>query len=106
MRGAQGAGGAGVGEHAALDGSELAHTPLCGTRTHPRALYPHPPTPSTARSYLSIVRKTYEDMVPKIVVCLLINRAKDEIQSELVQRLYASLASNVDELLAGACRRG
>lgn len=42
-------------------------------------------------------------MVPKIVVCLLINRAKDEIQSELVHRLYSSIA-NVDTLLRGACR--
>lgn len=38
-------------------------------------------------------------MVPKIVVCLLINRAKEEIQPELVQRLFATVAGRSDMLL-------
>jgi Dynamin central region/Dynamin family/Dynamin GTPase effector domain len=45
-------------------------------------------------SYLSIVRKSYEDMVPKIVIAMLVNKVKEEIQSELVHRLYASLTSH------------
>lgn len=50
------------------------------------------------QSYLSIVKKNYTDMVPKTVMCMLVNRVKDEIASELVHHLYTQITS-VDALL-------
>ena len=50
------------------------------------------------QSYLAIVRKNYTDMVPKTVLCMLVNKVKDEIASELVHHLYAQISS-VDALL-------
>ena len=50
--------------------------------------------------YLRIVRKTYEDMVPKIVFALLINRAKAEIGPTLVDALHTSI-HNPESLLKG-----
>ena len=42
-------------------------------------------------------------MVPKIVITMLVNRAKEEIQPELVRRLYseAGALTAVDGLLRG-----
>jgi len=54
-------------------------------------------------SYLHIVKKNYTDFVPKTVMCMLVNRVKDEIASELVHNLYASITSpNMESLLRGA----
>eukprot|EP01138_Halocafeteria_seosinensis_P004783 gb/GECG01004891.1/.p1 GENE.gb/GECG01004891.1/~~gb/GECG01004891.1/.p1 ORF type:complete len:382 (+),score=50.75 gb/GECG01004891.1/:1-1146(+) len=39
-------------------------------------------------SYFGIVRKSFVDFVPKIIMCYLINQARDNIQSELVRALY------------------
>ena len=51
------------------------------------------------------VAQRTQDMVPKIVIALLVNRAKEEIQPELVRRLYADAGAlnSVDGLLRGAC---
>jgi hypothetical protein len=42
-----------------------------------------------------------QDLVPKTVMCMLVNKVKDEIASELVHRLYAQITA-VDSLLRGA----
>jgi dynamin 1-like protein len=39
-------------------------------------------------SYFNIVRKTVQDVVPKAIMCLLVNATKTELQSELVRALY------------------
>lgn len=41
-------------------------------------------------SYMKIVRKTFRDLVPKFIMHLMINSAKDFIMSELLAHLYAS----------------
>jgi hypothetical protein len=43
-------------------------------------------------------------MVPKIVMAMLVNRSKEEIQPELVRRLYteAGALAAIDGLLKGA----
>ena len=48
-------------------------------------------------SYFDIVRKNIGDMVPKTVMCFLVNHAKENVQSTLVQRLYRD--SSLDDLL-------
>jgi hypothetical protein len=52
-------------------------------------------------SYLQIVKKTYQDMVPKVVMNMLVQKSRDEITSQLVHRLY-SLITGPDILLRGA----
>lgn len=39
-------------------------------------------------SYFNIVRKTVQDIVPKAIMCLLVNATKTELQTELVRALY------------------
>lgn len=46
------------------------------------------------------MRTRLQDLVPKTVMCMLVNKVKDEIASELVHRLYAQITS-VDSLLRG-----
>jgi len=41
-------------------------------------------------SYMKIVTKTTRDMVPKSIMMLIINNAKDFINGELLAHLYAS----------------
>lgn len=41
-------------------------------------------------SYMKIVTKTTRDMVPKAIMMLIINNAKDFINGELLAHLYAS----------------
>eukprot|EP00750_Incisomonas_marina_P009629 INCI16060.2.p1 GENE.INCI16060.2~~INCI16060.2.p1 ORF type:complete len:760 (+),score=150.27 INCI16060.2:426-2705(+) len=43
---------------------------------------------SLVHSYYAIVRKNFVDLVPKAVMALLVNHAKDNVQSELVRNLY------------------
>jgi replication fork clamp-binding protein CrfC len=50
-------------------------------------------------SYLSIIKKTYQDVVPKMVMSLLVNRSREEINAELIQRLYASITQVSRDLL-------
>ena len=52
---------------------------------------------SLISSYFDIVRKNIGDMVPKSVMCFLVNYARQNVQSTLVQRLYRD--SSLDELL-------
>ena len=52
---------------------------------------------SLVQSYYAIVRKNFVDLVPKAVMALLVNYAKDTIQSELVRHLYRE--ELFDELL-------
>lgn len=47
--------------------------------------------------YFDIVRKTFIDMVPKTVMCFLVNHAKEHIQAELVRVLYSE--AMFDDLL-------
>lgn len=41
-------------------------------------------------SYMKIVTKTTRDLVPKTIMMLIINNAKDFINGELLAHLYAS----------------
>lgn len=41
-------------------------------------------------SYYSIVQRTVSDLVPKAIMLKLITRSKDEIQKELLQKLYSA----------------
>lgn len=41
-------------------------------------------------SYMRIVTKTTRDMVPKAIMYLIVNNAKDFINGELLAHLYAS----------------
>lgn len=60
-------------------------------------------------SYMKIVTKTTRDMVPKAIMMLIINNAKDFINGELLAHLYASgdqvnkLASNTRENCGSNC---
>ncbi|KAA0146822.1 hypothetical protein FNF27_07408 [Cafeteria roenbergensis] len=47
--------------------------------------------------YFEIVRKTFIDMVPKTVMCFLVNHSKEHIQAELVRVLYSE--AMFDDLL-------
>ncbi|ORY92150.1 Dynamin central region-domain-containing protein [Syncephalastrum racemosum] len=49
------------------------------------------------RSYFNIVKRTMIDMVPKAIMLNLVNRAKQELQKELLTELYK--AEVLDELL-------
>ncbi|PAA71346.1 hypothetical protein BOX15_Mlig022330g1 [Macrostomum lignano] len=49
------------------------------------------------KSYFLIVRKNIQDSVPKAIMHFLVNYAKDNLQSELVSKLYKS--EQVDSLL-------
>lgn len=48
-------------------------------------------------SYFNVVRKNFLDLVPKTIMCFLVNHAKEHIQSELVRSLYAE--NKFDDLL-------
>lgn len=60
------------------------------------------------RSYFNIVRKNILDLVPKTVMCFLVNCTKDNIRDELIRGLYRE-EEHYDELLRenddAACRR-
>ena len=49
-------------------------------------------------SYFYIVKKSIQDKVPKAVMHFLVNYVKDNLQSELVKRLYK--IDEIDEILA------
>jgi dynamin GTPase len=50
-------------------------------------------------SYMKIVTKTTRDLVPKTIMHLIINNAKDFINGELLAHLYAS----GDQVIAYLC---
>jgi hypothetical protein len=54
-------------------------------------------------SYMKIVTKTCRDLVPKIIMYLMINDAKNFINSELLANLYAT-GDTVRWLLSTLCR--
>lgn len=109
-RGAAGLGILGaMGEYVHYEVTQLPSRPLPPVIT-PAHLKPTPKEKVEIRviryllwSYLSIVKKTYQDMVPKVVMSMLVNRAREEIASELVHRLYATIVQP-DALLKGALR--
>ncbi|OQR96387.1 dynamin-2 [Thraustotheca clavata] len=43
---------------------------------------------SLLASYFDIVRKNFLDLVPKIIMCFMVNFAKDQVQNQLVSSLY------------------
>ena len=49
-------------------------------------------------SYFSLVRKNISDLVPKAVVCKLVNRSMEDLHHELISRLYQP--ERYEELLA------
>jgi len=49
-------------------------------------------------SYFNVVRKTVKDMVPKTIMCFLVNASIDKMQNELVRTLYKD--DLFDQLLA------
>ena len=94
----------------------MAAGALRPTRIDPRAkLSLHPPAPTLTclgkpvshrelyevftiitllNSYFEVVRKTFVDMVPKIVMCYLVNQARDNVHSELIRVLYTDGAAH------------
>ena len=52
-------------------------------------------------SYFNVVRKNLNDMVPKTVIAMLVNKTKNQAQRELVAQLYtaANGESSFQELL-------
>ena len=49
-------------------------------------------------SYFDIVRKTINDMVPKTIMALLVNKSKTSAQHVLVQKIYQD-GLNLEELM-------
>ncbi|RHY12575.1 hypothetical protein DYB25_001390 [Aphanomyces astaci] len=43
---------------------------------------------SLLASYFDIVRKNFLDLVPKSIMCFMVNHAKDQVQNQLVSTLY------------------
>ncbi|KAG9415850.1 Dynamin-1-like protein [Aphanomyces cochlioides] len=43
---------------------------------------------SLLASYFDIVRKNFLDLVPKTIMCFMVNHAKDQVQNQLVSSLY------------------
>ncbi|KAF0697684.1 Aste57867_11655 [Aphanomyces stellatus] len=43
---------------------------------------------SLLASYFDIVRKNFLDLVPKTIMCFMVNHAKDQVQNQLVSTLY------------------
>lgn len=41
-------------------------------------------------SYFNIVKRTVADVVPKAIMLKLINKSKDDIQKELLEKLYSN----------------
>ena len=41
-------------------------------------------------SYMAIVRKTFKDIVPKHIMCLMVNKMKVFIEIELMPSLYGA----------------
>lgn len=52
---------------------------------------------SLVASYFDVVCKNFTDLVPKTIMCLLVNYVKENIQSELVRNLYRE--DSFDDLL-------
>ena len=51
-------------------------------------------------SYFNIVRKNFMDLVPKTIMCFLVNHVKEHMQSELTQALFPTTEGSLDDLLA------
>jgi len=49
-------------------------------------------------SYFDIVRKTINDMVPKTIMALLVNKSKTSAQHVLVQKIYQD-GLNLEEIM-------
>lgn len=49
-------------------------------------------------SYFDIVRKNLNDLVPKTVIAMLVNKTKNQAQRELVQQIYSG-SIDLKELL-------
>jgi len=49
-------------------------------------------------SYMNIIRKTFKDLVPKHIMCLMVNKMKVFIEVELMPMLYSS-GQSVDNLM-------
>ena len=59
--------------------------------------YPYCFTERLIKTYFLIVRKNIQDSVPKAIMHFLVNHVKDNLQSELVSKLYKS--DLIDNLL-------
>lgn len=88
---------AAMGDYVHYEVTQLPSRPLPALIT-PAHLKPTPKEKVEVRviryllwSYLSIVKKTYQDMVPKVVMSMLVTKVREEISSELVHKLYAAI---------------
>ena len=89
-----GGGGGGRGARGTREDNRLVRLPQVPSTVRQRAV----PTErerieteiikSLMASYFNIVRKNFQDLVPKTIMAFLVNHAKENIQSCLVQTLY------------------
>lgn len=55
--------------------------------------------PRMLNRYYSIIRKKIQDTIPKCIMYFVVNRAKEQLQQELVARLYTGDYARMSELL-------
>lgn len=47
-------------------------------------------------SYFNVVRKNLNDLVPKTIIAMLVNKTKNQAQRELVAQIYSAINGKLD----------